>query len=267
SKVNEQINEQMASSSSGNKHNFERMTQNVNEIYRNSNTRGIIGLIVESWTDPVSKETHAIARMNRSENILRYNIMINENEENIATLLESANEGDLLERQQKIYFAHNIAVLTDDLHTIRSILSPAMSSMKLSYGSANAILAKYELKKDIVVSVNVTGDENNRLQKAFTNYFNGKGFKTSQTGNHNYSLRASLHTEDLTYTNTQFEYIMFTINYSFTDSNGNEIFSNTFSDRIGDLTKTQARQKVISNAEKWVTTGGFNKDFNDFFGK
>jgi len=245
--------------------NFDKTTKNVTDVLLSSNVKGIIGLIVDNWTNIKTSEVHAIARINRIEWGRRYSEIISENDRNISLLLEKSNTRELIEKTQLLNSAYNLALLTDDLKNINAILTPSTKSLNLSYGSSISIFSKLiETKKEMIIYVEVSDDVNGRLHKAFTNSLNSRGFNTGLIHMSNYLLQVNLEMENVTYNNTSFEYVRYTINYSFSDRDGKELFSNSITDREGDLAYTQARQRAISSVEKWISNDGFANDFDNF---
>ena len=261
----EHVNERMTLSDKGNQGDFERITNHINDIFRTSSTKGIIGLIVENWTDPQTNEIHAIARMNRYECGRRYSEIIDENERVIKNLVEKANTGDPLDRVQTLNYAHNLALMTDDLHNMRTVLHSMYIHYTLEYGNANNILMKAnETKKELIFYVEVTGDQNNRLLRTLTSILNKQGFKTESTRYSNYAIIVELEVEDIINPNAQFQAARFTINYALYDENDNEVFSNTFTDSNRHNTIEQARQGVMRLVEDYMNKDGFTKDFDNF---
>ena len=264
----ELVNESMTYTGKGNDSDFERVTRNINNVYRTTSTKGIIGLIVENWTDPKTNEVHAIARMNRYDCGRRYSEIIDENERIIMDILAKSNYGDLIERIKNISFAHSLALMTDDLHNMRTVLHPMYINYTLEYGNANTILAKaMELKNELIIYVEVTGDENDRLLRTFTSILNKQGYRIEQSNTGNYALIVSLEVIDLATSNSPYQSVRFTLNYTLLDNNGIEIFSNTHSDAVRHNTIEQARQAVIRVVEDWINSQEFTRNFDNFIGE
>jgi hypothetical protein len=119
--------------------------------------------------------------MNRAEGAARYTAMIEENEALISTLKESAQKASgTFAAYENLSFAASVAELTDNFYTIRGVLQPEAASQRPGYGSAEAIRALMrEQPTLIVVQVEVTGDVNSRIAKAFASVFSKRGFRTS----------------------------------------------------------------------------------------
>ena len=261
----EQVNETFTQMGAGDQGEFKRVTDNINNVYSTSSVNDIIGLIIDTWTDPQTEEIHAIARMNRWECTNRYNEIISENEKNIAQLITKSNQGDLFEQMKIVNYAYNLALITDDLHNIRTVLSPSYINHPPSYGSAASIKAQLpDLKNEIIIYVEVEGDVNGRILKAFTNSLNTRGFKTTLIKMNNYSLNVFYDMEELSFPNQNLKHIRYIINYSFLDPNGTEIFSNSHPDREAHSTLELAKNAAILRAEKWINSEGFAAEFDAF---
>jgi len=241
------------------------------ELISTSVVSGLIGLQVESWANPKGR-SYANARMNRKECSARYSAMIRENEKVIGGLLEEAErEPRTFEAFQMLNLASSFAVVTDNFHSLLTVLDSSAISRRPSYGNAEAVksLAR-NAGRSIVVTVGVNGDQGGRIEKAFTECLNSRGFRTSAGGGVNvpgdnlYMLAASFQLEDVDLKNTTNKFARYILNYSLKDGGGVELLSSSDNGREGHLTESEARQRAIRAAEQAIASTGFAVNFDAF---
>jgi len=237
------------------------------ELISTSAVSGLIGLQVESWANPNGR-SYANARMNRAECSARYSAMIRENEKVIGGLLEEAERNPgTFEAFQTLNLAHSFAVVTDNLHSLLTVLDPSAVSRRPSYGNAEAVKSLAQSAgRSIVVTVRVNGDNSGRIEKAFTESLNSRGFRTSAMGDNSYVLAASFQLEDVNLANPDnYKYARYILTYSLKNKDGAELFSSSNNGREGHLTESEARQRAIRAAEQNIASTGFAVNFDAFF--
>jgi hypothetical protein len=204
--------------------------------------------------------------MNRRECSARYSAMIRENEKVIGRLMEEAERNPrTFDAFQTLNLAYNFAVVTDNYHSLLTVLDPSTVSGRPSYGGAEAIKTLAQnAGRLIVISVSVNGDNNGRIEKAFTECLNSRGFRTSAAGGNQYTLAASLELEDVDTVNPNFKFVRYVLNYSLKDRSGVELLSSSDNGREGHITVTEARQLAIRAAEQVITSSGFAVNFDAF---
>jgi hypothetical protein len=236
------------------------------ELISTSAVSGLIGLQVESWSNPNGR-SYANARMNRKECSARYSSMIRENEKVIGGLLEEAERNPrTFEAFQMLNLAYSFALVTDNFHILLTVLDPSSISNRPSYGNAQAVKTLAQnAGRSIAVTVKVDGDNGGRIEKAFTECFNSRGFRTGAAGDNPYVLSASLQLEDADIANpNNYKYARYVLNYSLKDRKGVELFSSSDNGREGHLTESEARQRAIRAAEQLIATTGFAANFDAF---
>jgi len=237
------------------------------ELTSTSAVSGLIGLQIESWANPKGR-SYANARMNRAECSARYSAMIRENEKVIGGLMEEAERTPrTFEAFQMLNIAHSFAVVTDNLHALLTVLDPSAISRRPSYGSAEAVknLAQ-SAGRSIVVTVKVNGDNSGRIEKAFTESLNSRGFRTAAAGDNSYVLSASFQLEGVDIANpNNYKFARYILNYSLKDRGGVELFSASDNGREGHLTESEARQRAVRAAEQAIASTGFAVNFDAFF--
>jgi hypothetical protein len=236
------------------------------ELVSTSTVEGLIGLQVESWTNPRDGRAYANARMNRRECSARYSAMIRENERVISQLKDEAvRNPETIDAFQMLNLAHSFAVVTDNLHSLLTVLDPSAISRRPSYGSAEAVKSLANTAgRAIIVTVNVTGDDSGRIARAFTESLNSRGFRTTSAGENAYSLVASFALENVDLGSTQNRFVRYLLGCSLRNKSGVEILSFSENGREGHATESEARQRAIRAAEGSIRSAGFAVQFDAF---
>jgi len=234
------------------------------ELVSTSAVSGLIGLQVESWANPKGR-SYANARMNRKECSARYSAMIRENEKVIGGLMSEAEKNPrTFEAFQMLNLAYNFAVVTDNFHSLLTVLDPSAISTRPSYGNAEAVKSLAQnAGRSIVIAVKVNGDNGGRIEKAFTESLNSRGFRTAASGN-TYILAASFQLEAADIDNPTYKFARYILNYSLKDKDGVELLSSSNNGREGHLTESEARQRAIRAAEQSIASNGFAENFDAF---
>jgi hypothetical protein len=236
------------------------------ELISISAVSGLIGLQVESWANPNGR-SYANARMNRKECSARYSAVIRENEKVIGGLLEEAERNPgTFEAFQTLNLAYSFAVVTDNFHGLLTVLDLSAVSMRPSYGNAETVKSLAQnAGRSIAVTVRVNGDNSGRIEKAFTECLNSRGFRTGADGNNSYILAASFQIENVDLVNpNNYKYARYILNYSLKNGNGIELLSSSDNGREGHLTEAEARQRAIRAAEQFIASNGFAVNFDAF---
>jgi|GEM_PF-2357275 len=232
----------------------------------NTNEFGLVGLEVESWTNPQNDRVYVIARMNRSDCSDRYLEMIVKNESIISQLLEEAEQRpQSFEAIHLLNLAIKFGIVTDNFHAIRTVLAPSTAVRRLTYGNAGELrVFSHYAKRTIAIDVNVQGDINYRIQRAFEETLNSRGFRTSDFGGIPNSLIAFFTLDEVEADGAQFRYIRYVLSYSLRTSSGEEIFSYSDSESEGHLSVIEARNRAIQAAENTIGTTGFMTRFEEY---
>jgi len=242
-------------------------TDIAQELVSTSAVSGLIGLQVESWANPQGR-SYANARMNRAECSARYSGMIRENEKVIGGLQEEAGRNPrTFEAFQMLNLAYSFALVTDNFHSLLTVLDPSAVSTRPSYGNAETVKSLAQSAgRSIIVTVSVNGDNSGRIEKAFTESLNTRGFRTSSSEENSYVLAASFQLEDVVIANpNNYKYARYILNYSLKNKDGAELLSASNNGREGHLTVSEARQRAIRAAEQDIASTGFAVNFDAFF--
>jgi len=205
--------------------------------------------------------------MNRKECAARYSAMIRENENVIGGLLEKAERNPrTFEAFQMLNLAYSFATVTDNFHSLLTVLDTSAISNRPSYGNAQAVKTLAQnAGRSIIVTVKVDGDNGGRIEKAFTECLNSRGFRTGAAGDSPYVLAASFQLEDADFKDQSIKYVRYVLNYSLKDRRGVELFSSSDNGREGHITESEARQRAIRAAEQLIASSGFAANFDAFF--
>ena len=236
------------------------------ELVSTSVVSGLIGLQVESWTNSRDGRAYANARMNRKECSARYSAMIRENEKVIDQLkTEAERYPETFEAFQMLNLAHSVALVTDNLHSMLTVLDTSAISRRPSYGNAEAVKSLAQnAGRAIIVTVKVNGDNADRIAKAFSESLNSRGFRTDAGGINPYALDASFEMEDVDLGNPRNKFVRYVLNCSLKNREGVEILSCSENGREGHLTESEARQRAIRAAESSISSTGFASNFDAF---
>jgi hypothetical protein len=239
-----------------------------NEITAVSEVSGLIGVQRDVWTDGRGGLVYASARMNRAEGATRYKALIQENEKLIETLKASAKRASgTFTAYENLTFAASAAELTDNFYTILGVLNPGAANQRPAYGNAEAI--RSSLREEaalIVVQVEVSGDVDSRLSKAFASVFSKRGFRTSgaASAERPYTLKADFKTEDAPNNDTRYKYVRFVLTAVLMGKDGAELLSFSETGREGHAIPGEAQQRVIRSTETVITEGGFAEEFDAY---
>ncbi|MCL2127864.1 MAG: hypothetical protein FWH38_06375 [Treponema sp.] len=235
------------------------------ELVSTSAVSGLVGLQVESWAGRDGR-AYANARMNRKECSARYSAMIRENENVIGLLKEEAERNPAsFEAFQMLNLAHSVALVTDNLFSLLTVLDPSFASKRPSYGNAEAVNSLAVVcAQAIVIDVKVEGDESGRIAGAFAESINSRGFRTGAGGENPYTLAVSFSLEDVDLGYPLNKFARYVLSGSLKNSSGVEIFSLSDNGREGHLTETEARQRAIRAAERSIGSTGFSSGFDAF---
>jgi len=264
-------NRQFAESISGVKGKKQLITSQsssiAQELNSTSTVSGLIGLQVESWENPNGR-SYANARMNRKECSARYSSMIRENEKVIGGLMgEAERNPGTFEAFQMLNLAYSFALVTDNFHSLLTVLDPSAISNRPSYGNAMAVRSLAQnAGRSIVVAVKVNGDNSGRIEKAFTESLNSRGFRTAAAGDNSYVLSATFQLEGVDIVNpNNYKFARYILNYSLKDRGGVELFSSSDNGREGHTSDSEARQRATRAAEQIIASTGFAANFDAFF--
>jgi hypothetical protein len=241
------------------------------QVDTSSDVAGLMGVINDFWNAP-DGSWHATARMNRRDGAAAYSAVIKQNADTITALIQDAGDkGATFGGYESLAFAYSLATLNDNYQNILSVLD-ASKQTRFSYGNAAAVRALMQkTAADIVIAVEVSGDERGVLAKAFSSVFSGRNFKTSAgASDAAYKLSAdySLTPEGPVGKTFRVRYVINAVLY---DRDGEEALSFTENKRVTSNTETQAAARALRDTEKAVTETGFAKSFDQYleslFGK
>jgi hypothetical protein len=109
----------------------------------------------------------------------------------------------------------------------------------------------------ISVAINVRGDSDGRIEKAFTEVLNSNGIRSTQSGANIFSLTASLELHDVESDDPRFAYVRYILNYSLRHPSMTEIFSKTINERVGHRNRPEAVNRALQMVEHSIKTDSF----------
>ncbi|MDR2658575.1 MAG: hypothetical protein LBC27_01105 [Spirochaetaceae bacterium] len=237
------------------------------QVDTSSDVAGLMGVITDFWTAP-DGTCYAIARMNRKEGATTYSPIIKQYSSTIETLLEDAAAAPgTFAAYEALAFASNLATLNDNYLNILSVLNnSARQSIKISYGGAAAVRnLMQKAASEIVIYVEVSGDEAGNIAKAFASVFSKRKFKTSSVPYRaTYTLSAEFSLENKEEAPGNTHRVRYLINAVLQDSDGEELLSFTENKRVTSTTQSNADIRAVRDAEKSITGTGFAKNFDEY---
>jgi hypothetical protein len=235
------------------------------EVVTSTNVSGLIGVQTDVW-ESANGQVYVNARMNRRQCTARYTAMINENLAVIKALKEEAvRTTGTFDAYEALNFAVNLALITDNFQNILSVLDPGTSGRGLDYGNADAVKTLAQnAARSILIVIQVEGDVNNRINRAFASFFSGRGFRTGSSGAGSYLLSAVLELEDIAQANQRNKFSRYLLNVSVEDKDGKEVFAYSGNGRQGHITQSEAQQRAIRAAETSIGEAEFAKEFDRY---
>jgi hypothetical protein len=245
---------------------FDQSQNFAQEVSTASSVRGLIGVQTDVYTAG-DNTVYVNARMNRAECGRRYEAMIRENDRVIRHLLGTAKGLPAnFDAYSALNYAYSLAVPTDNFQGIWEVLDVSAVSQKPSYRSAEAIKAlMQETARAIVIAVAVEGDVNGRILRAFTQFFSGRGFRTTRSGAATYRFNADLSLEKVDLGRVQrYPAVRFILTVYAEDTNGIEVFSYAGEGRGVDVSESEARQQALRKVEASISEEEFADGFDAY---
>jgi hypothetical protein len=236
------------------------------EVTTGSNVRGLIGVQIDVYRAP-DRTVYVNARMNRSECGTRYSGMVRENTSVINSLLTAAaamRDQATFDVYARLSFAYAIAQVTDNFQNILEVLDPTAVKRRPGYGGAAAIRAKMlECAGLITIGMAVNTEQaadRTLFTRAAGSFFRDLGFKTNESGQGMYVLRANTRFEALSQSVVSCRYYLDT---ALENSSGAAIFSSTEDDRKSHPnTASEARRLAVGAVETSLKEGQFAQEFD-----
>jgi hypothetical protein len=236
----------------------------VDDLTTSTNVQGLIGVQIETF-QAKDGTWYVSARMNRRECGQRYEAMIRENSRIISRLLALAKSlPATFDAYAALNYAYNIAVPTDNFQLIWEVLDARAVSQKPAYSSADAVkVLLQDAARTIVIAVTVEGDTGGRVMRSFTQFFSGKGFRTTRTAaSAVYSFIADLTLEKADFgANQRNQNVRYVLNVYAEDKDGIEVFSYSGGDRASHASESEARQLALRKVEASIGDGKNKEDF------
>ncbi|MDR2768266.1 MAG: hypothetical protein LBB82_08085 [Treponema sp.] len=225
------------------------------QVAASSSVSGLMGVIIDAWTAK-NGAVYVCARMNRKDGAAAYSNIIRENDRVITALeKEAADNKGTFEAFESLAVASNLAVLTDGYLEILSVLNPSVrDSIKVGYGNANSVKKlALENSRSIVITIQVKGDENGRVKKAFQEVFTKQGFRTSDTpAAKAYTLSVDFSISEVVMQQGANKFARYELNAAISDARGTGLFAFSGNGRVGHTSYAEAVQRTLRRAESSV---------------
>lgn len=229
----------------------------------------IIGAeIADRWLDSKGKVYYSIAVMDKAKTAKIYTDIITANINSINTLISFSSDTEknsfdgYLRYQRAAVIADanqiyvNVLSVVGDTANVRGSLKQGADYRN----EAKAVLAKTP------ITVEVTGDRNNRIKSAFSKSITDRGFRTGGTGSR-YKLRVAFSLAEAAFPNNPNKWSRYIADASLTDTlDGNELFQYKLNGREGHTTLAEAENFALNAAEKKTLDAkdGFGKKLADY---
>jgi hypothetical protein len=229
-----------------------------------SDVAGLMGVTNDFWAAP-DGTWYAAARMNRGDGARACTAIIRQNGSAVETLLkDAASKPASFDAYEALAFAGKLATVNDNYLNLLSVLdSGAHQSVRLSYGNAAAVGALMrKAAADIVIAVEVSGEDAGVIQKAFSEVFAKRNFRTASSADAAYVLKAefSVFREETRAATARVRYL---INAALQNRDGEELVAFTENKRVTSNSQSQAAARALRDAEKSITETGFAKSFDE----
>jgi hypothetical protein len=233
-----------------------------------SEVSALIGVETGVFQEPGGGIWHANARMNRRDCAARYAGMARENEGVINSLLNRSARLSGFEAYGALRYAVSIALVTDNFQSILEVLDPSATNRRPAYGGAAAIRSGMAaLAGRIVLGIRVeTADpqEAATIRRALGAFFTGLGFRISEEGTGDYTLRARAAFEPVD--TTQVRTCRWFFDATLDERGGGSLFSYTGQNRAAHLLDQEARRLALQDMEESIKEGDFAGAFEDWLG-
>lgn len=223
-----------------------------------SKVNNIAGLSIRETKKTKDGTCHAWAVLDKSKAAKYYSLEISKNSMEIETLLDSAEKNpDIFSACKDISKALEIAGQNDSYMTILSAIRPESRKI-LSYGSSAEVEAKLKNKfSTITIAVKVSGDNENKVYKAFSATINEIGIKTISENNSStpYLLESEVTVEPLDSDDKSIYFSRVTLSASLKDtSTGKNLMTYMGNKRDGKLSAKEAASASYRSAEKLISS-------------
>jgi len=193
---------------------------------------------------------NALAYVEKERTVVIYNELIRLNQKNINELVTmTTSEKNTFDGYARYKLASMIAKINSDYAGIVTLAGGA----SINFTSANTlILESQNIIKSISVSINVTGDLNNRVRDAFAGVLSGEGLRT-QGRNNPYTLDINVNMNETVFPNSDYIHCRFTVNANLVErATGAVLLPFSITEREGHASYEQAQARAYLLIERFV---------------
>jgi hypothetical protein len=247
---------------------FSESREYAQQVVTTADIDSLMGVTASDVWTASDGTVYALSKINRRQAAAAYSPIISENEQVVLSYIKSAeNNPGTFDAYESLVFASDVATVNDNFMDILSVLDPNMALLRRpSYGNAASVKQLVQdASRQIVIAVDISGDEDGRIAQAFAASFSDRGFRTAAAGTPDagYVLTGTFQLQDMDITASPTnKFVRYILTASLRGSSGAEVLSYSATDRDGHLTVEEARQRSIRTAEQ-----GIRQKFGDQFDK
>lgn len=242
-------------------------------IFRDVNQNDVIAVeIPEFYESKSERKWYALAVMSRSKGTQIYSGMIEKNQGEIISIINSVRadkESNTMRNFSLLDFAEEIAVANESYLKRLTVLNPAAAKkFDSNYTPAQIHRLKVEMAEKIPVCVRVSDDSDGRIAKSFQKVMGLSGFNTSLGSSERYVIDCKVHFNQGTSADGKTWFCEYAAECGLIDTfSGETLVPLSITGREGSTTyqnaQTRARQKIVSKVESDFAAS-FQKFLGDF---
>jgi hypothetical protein len=227
-------------------------TKILETIYTAAKLDSLIGAEIRNVWDNGQGIIFALACMDRRKTTEIYTQLILLNQFNINNLTGMTDaEKNTFDGYSRYKIASVIAALNRQYANIISVAGGSISLLNLSDTDSLELEAS-NILKNITITLNVKGDNANRVQHAFTRIVNNEGLRV-QAGNSPYLLEVTLTLNDINIPNNRNSFCEYVITANFIENlTGAVLLSYNESNMVSDLSYDRAANRAINMVERLI---------------
>jgi len=213
----------------------------------------LIGAEIGNIWEDRSGTINALAYIEKEKAIVVYSELIRMNQKNIENLISmNANEKNTFEGLSRYNLAALIAGINSEYAVIVSFAGGSTAS--LNFTSADTmILESKNILRNIPVSLNVKGDQNNRIRDAFAKTLSTEGLRTQGSGAP-YILEITVNMSEAVFPESNIVNCRFTVDANLIErETGSVLLPFNVTDREGHITYEEAKARAFLTMEKIIS--------------
>jgi hypothetical protein len=235
-------------------------TKTLETIHTAAKLDSLIGAEIRDVWDDDRGTVYALACMDREKTKEVYTQLIRLHQFNIDKLTGMTDaEKYTFEGYNRYKTASALAALNKQYVNVISVVGGSITS--LNYSDASSLdLEASNILRNITISINVNGDNANRIQYAFSKIINGEGFKILEDSS-SYILDVVLTLNETTVTNNRNSFCEYVITANLIENLSSAVlFSFNETNMVSDLSYERAADRAMRMVERLI-----NEQFSVLF--